>query len=190
MLETVTNRFQVKFTLQPITIVLPFSFSQSIPQYLQIFGNCNLEKLCAPNLEEVQVEVCIGDNINQKFLDANLEKLVTGEFPFGSSDLGCYTGITPLDAPTVCRNTNTTISGVMFENFWNFIFRYAGGGGGNNLFSRLGCPSKACCKKTKKDWKKTRKTKWEQKAKKTKKTKADLAPRSAETHRQSSNHIT
>ena len=79
----------------------------------QIFDNPALQTLSAPNLE-VGGSVCIGDDINQQFLDADLSKLVTGSlFP----DSSCYQDS---NAPTVCGN------------------------GTDGVFSDDRCPSNAC----------------------------------------------
>ena len=73
-----------------------------------------------------QDNVCIGDNNNQEFLDANLKKLVTGLLPQSSSS--CYTESNAPTAPTVCGARPD----------------------GNGLFSPAGCPTQAC-KKPKKE---------------------------------------
>ena len=66
----------------------------------QIFDNPALQTLSAPNLE-VGGSVCIGDDMNQPLLDADLSSLVTGVF---SGFSVCYGsgGDPPLAAPTVC----------------------------------------------------------------------------------------
>ncbi|XRA96198.1 hypothetical protein NFJ02_01g38940 [Pycnococcus provasolii] len=82
----------------------------------QVEGNSNLQTLCAPNLEDGG-SVCIGDDINQPSLDADLSSLVTGSLPqFGN----CYGGTeTPLNVEKVC-------------------------GVDDGLFTTAGCPSMAC----------------------------------------------
>jgi len=63
---------------------------------LFVVGNTNLEKLCASELE-IGGAVCIGNNQNQPFLDADLSELVTGGF---QTVPVCYQEDS--NAPTVC----------------------------------------------------------------------------------------
>ena len=100
---------------------VPFpSDNLSLLPILQVFGNGNLQALCAPNLEDGG-SVCIGDDINQPSLDADLSSLVTGSFAGFSP---CYGRTDPftnqLNATTVC--------GVVPDG----------------LFTIAGCPSMAC----------------------------------------------
>ncbi|XRB20787.1 Kin17_mid domain-containing protein [Pseudoscourfieldia marina] len=81
-----------------------------------VSGNPNVKKLCASKLESA-AQVCIGNQIDQPDLDADLSELVTGSlFP----DFFCYQDS---NAPTVC-----------------------GPSGDGGLFSSTsgGCPSNAC----------------------------------------------
>jgi len=85
----------------------------TIDGIFDVFGNSILTKLCASKLVNGG-QVCIGDNINQPDLDADLSDLVSGSLPSGSP---CYTDSF---ASTVCGN------------------------GTDGLFSTDGCPSNAC----------------------------------------------
>jgi len=82
-------------SLFPLTTPIP-------PPTLQVFANSNLQTLCAPNLVDGG-SVCIGDDINQPSLDADLSSLVTGSFAGFSP---CYGRTDPftnqLNATTVC----------------------------------------------------------------------------------------
>ena len=86
----------------------------------QIFDNPALQTLSAPNLVDGG-SVCIGDDINQPSLDADLSSLVTGSFAGFSP---CYGRTDPftnqLNATTVCGKEV------------------------NGLFSDFGCPSAGC----------------------------------------------
>ncbi|XRB22776.1 receptor L-domain domain-containing protein [Pseudoscourfieldia marina] len=79
----------------------------------EVFDNPSLQTLCAPNLVDGD-SVCIGNNQNQPFLDADLSELVDGSF---SSATICYQDS---DASTVCGRDD------------------------GGLFSTDGCPSSAC----------------------------------------------
>ena len=85
-------------SLFPLTTPIP-------PPTLQVFGNGNLQALCAPNLVDGG-SVCIGDDINQPSLDADLSSLVTGSLVTGTPGDPCYGGTDPptnqLNATTVC----------------------------------------------------------------------------------------
>ena len=85
----------------------------SLHPSLQVDGNTKLQKLCASKLENGG-SVCIGNDLNQPFLDADLKSLATG---FLSSTPVCYQDS---NAPTVCGN------------------------GTGGLFSDDRCPSNAC----------------------------------------------
>jgi len=93
----------------------------SLPQlttannFFFVYSNPNVRKLCASKLESVG-DVCIGNDQNQPFLDADLSELVTGSF-FGLNV--CYQQDS--NAPTVC-----------------------GAGGTTGVFSDNRCPSNAC----------------------------------------------
>ena len=101
-------------SLFPLTTPIP-------PPTLQVFANSNLQTLCAPNLVDGG-SVCIGDDINQPSLDADLSSLVTGFFSEFPDD--CYGRTNPptnqLNATTVCGKEV------------------------NGLFSDFGCPSAGC----------------------------------------------
>ena len=86
----------------------------SLHPSLQVDGNPNVTKLCASKLVNGG-SVCIGNDSNQPFLDADLSALVPGSF---SGFSPCYQDS---DASTVC-----------------------GAGGTTGLFSTDGCPSNAC----------------------------------------------
>ena len=66
----------------------------------QIFNNPALQTLSAPNLVDGG-SVCIGDDMNQPLLDADLSSLVTGVFSGFSL---CYGSGTepPLEADNIC----------------------------------------------------------------------------------------
>ena len=85
----------------------------------QIRSNPELQTLSAPNLVDGG-SVCIGDDINQPSLDADLSSLVTGSF---AGFFPCYGGTNPptnqLNAEKVC-------------------------GVDGGLFTTAGCPSMAC----------------------------------------------
>merc|ERR1711966_50812 len=66
----------------------------------QILNNPALQTLSAPNLVDGG-SVCIGDDINQQFLDADPSSLVTGVFSGFSLCYGSGSD-PPLAAPTVC----------------------------------------------------------------------------------------
>ena len=87
----------------------------SLHPSLQVDGNQKLQKLCASKLENGG-DVCIGNDQDQPFLDADLSELVTGSL--SSLSPFCYQDI---NAPTVCGNGTT-----------------------DGLFSTSGCPSNAC----------------------------------------------
>ncbi|XRB17245.1 retinal pigment epithelial membrane protein [Pseudoscourfieldia marina] len=87
-----------------------------------VFNNPSLQTLCAPNLEDGG-SVCIGDQNDQQFLDADLSSLVTGTFTSGFPF--CYGGGT--DPPTNQLNATTVC-----------------GKEGIGLFSDFGCPSAGC----------------------------------------------
>ena len=114
---TETGAFDVRHDPSPLLYTaLSLSLTNhnlSLHPSLQVDGNTKLQKLCASKLENGG-EVCIGDNSNQPFLDADLSELVTG-FLSGSSI--CDNS----DAPTVCGN-----------------------GTGGLFSSTAGCPSNAC----------------------------------------------
>jgi len=84
-------------------------------------GNPNLRKLCASKLENVG-SVCIGNQIDQPFLDADLSELETGVF---FSFPACYQDS---NASTVCGTDN---------GFGLFKCSTSGS-------SSSGCPSNAC----------------------------------------------
>ena len=117
---TATSRlFQVRDNPSPLLYTaLSLSLTNhnlSLPPSLQVYANQELKKLCASKLENGG-DVCIGNNIDQPFLNADLSELVTGSlsslFPF------CYQDSNA--APTVCGNAT------------------------DGLFSTDGCPSNAC----------------------------------------------
>ena len=110
----------------------------TVTNSFSVLGNPRLETLCASNLVEAGT-VCIGNKegdpnpnpgdseiAGQPDLDANLKSLVTGSF---SQSSGCYGAGTepPLDADNICGPKKEI-----------------------GLFSKDGCPSKAC-KKPKND---------------------------------------
>ena len=96
------------------TALFPLTHNLSLPPSLQVDGNPKLKKMCASKLENVGGQVCIGNNQNQPFLDADLSELVDGSF---SSATICYQDS---DASTVCGRDD------------------------GGLFSTDGCPSSAC----------------------------------------------
>ena len=81
----------------------PLTHNLSLPPSLQVFGNPKLQKLCASKLESAD-SVCIGNQIDQPFLDADLSKLVSGSF--SSAATFCYQDS---DAPTVCGSDDGSL---------------------------------------------------------------------------------
>ena len=118
-LTTANNFFDVRHDPSPLLYTaLSLSLTNhnlSLHPSLQVDGNPKLHKLCASKLVNGG-QVCIGDNSNQPFLDADLSELVTGSlssfFPF------CY------------RDSNAA--------------NVCGAGGTTGLFSDDRCPSNAC----------------------------------------------
>ena len=115
---TETGAFDVRHDPSPLLYTaLSLSLTNhnlSLHPSLQVDGNPKLTKLCASKLENGG-SVCIGNDLNQPFLDADLKSLATGSF-FGFTP-SCYQDS---NAPTVCGN------------------------GTGGLFSTDGCPSNAC----------------------------------------------
>ena len=87
----------------------------SLHPSLQVLRNPNVKKLCASKLEKGG-SVCIGNDQDQPFLDADLSELVNGSL--SSFFRFCYQDSNA--APTVCGNAT------------------------DGLFSTDGCPSNAC----------------------------------------------
>ncbi len=115
-----TDRLSVRHDPSPLLYTaLSLSLTNhnlSLPPSLQVLQNPNLEKLCASELE-IAGEVCIGNNQNQPFLDADLSKLAGNPQQSFIPDSSCYQDS---NAPTVCGN------------------------GTDGVFSDDRCPSNAC----------------------------------------------
>ena len=78
-LTTTNSLFDVRDDPSPLlyTALFPLTHNLSLPPSLQVSGNPNVKKLCASKLESA-AQVCIGNQIDQPDLNADLSKLVTG----------------------------------------------------------------------------------------------------------------